>query len=42
MPDFIHYIFGIIIVWILLAILIKTHEYFSRNNVGQQALLKTL
>ncbi len=31
--DLIHYLIGLIIVSLLLCILIKTHNYFSKDNV---------
>jgi hypothetical protein len=41
MPDFfdiLHYLIGLVIVTILIAIIIKIHNYFSKDNIPSEIL----
>jgi hypothetical protein len=42
--DMIHYLIGLIILGLLLGLLIKTHNYFSKDNkaIGNQTIAKIL
>lgn len=42
--DLIHYLIGLIILGLLLALLIKTHNYFSKDNkpIGNPMIAKIL